>query len=200
MMIAARSPGNRSASSSARASGAAISLKSEYVSRVLSLSRSDSIRQVSFGQRSSASRSAAPRHVYWSRFSIQISFHHRGSESLKEGNEASSPRGLPAVRRHKPAMLISFSRCLACRVVNRASQPRLNSRRQGPEIRHPLQFVVRQLHVKMILQSSQQIERLQAVNTQGLEEVVIRRELLARHLEVPRRQAQNFIQRLSGRV
>src|SRR6476619_6735237 len=77
MMIAARSPALKSESSKARASGIAISLKSEYVSRVFSLSRSDSIRQVSFGHRSSASRSAAPRHVYWSRFNMNTLFHHR---------------------------------------------------------------------------------------------------------------------------
>src|SRR5712692_9015449 len=77
MMMAPRSPDLNSASSNARARGIAISLKSEYVRRVFSLSRSDSIRQVSFGQRSSASRSAAPRQVYWSRFSINNLFHHR---------------------------------------------------------------------------------------------------------------------------
>src|SRR5882762_3370923 len=84
-MIAARSPGLNSASSNARARGIAISLKSEYVSRVFSLSRSDSIRQVSFGQRSSASRSAAPRQVYWSRLSIKDLFHHSDAEARSKG-------------------------------------------------------------------------------------------------------------------
>src|SRR5216683_4966259 len=84
MMIAARSPGLISASSRARASGIVISLKSEYVRRVFSLSRSDSIRQVSFGQRSSASRSAAPRQLYWSRLSIKDLFHHRGTAARRK--------------------------------------------------------------------------------------------------------------------
>src|SRR3954466_11203087 len=87
MMSAARSPALKSESSKARASGMAISLKSEYVRRVFSLSRSDSIRQVSFGQRSSASRNAAPRHVYWSRFNMNTLFHHRNTSEAKLGTE-----------------------------------------------------------------------------------------------------------------
>src|ERR1700740_3175986 len=46
----------------------------------------------------------------------------------------------------------------------------------------------------MILQSREQIERLQAVDVQGLEEVLVRLQLLARYLEVLRGQIQNFIQ------
>src|SRR6266576_2810749 len=77
MTIAARSPECNSASSRARARGSASSLKSEKVSLVRSRSRSDSIRQVSSPQRSSASRNAAPRELYWSRLSTQGIFDFR---------------------------------------------------------------------------------------------------------------------------
>src|ERR1022692_1883344 len=75
MIIAERSPALNSESSRARANGRATSLKSEYVSRVFSRSRSASIRQISLGQRSSASRKAPPRQLYWSRLSIKNLFH-----------------------------------------------------------------------------------------------------------------------------
>src|ERR1700680_2951219 len=70
MIMAPRPPGPNSASSSARATGSAISLKSEYVSRVFSLSRSDSIRQSSFGHFCSASRRADPKQPYRSKSSM----------------------------------------------------------------------------------------------------------------------------------
>src|SRR5271155_3615307 len=84
MMMAARSAGLNSASCSARARGRADSLKSEYVSRVFSRLRSDSIRQTSFGQRLSASRKAAPRQLYWSRLSMKDLFHHRDTEARRK--------------------------------------------------------------------------------------------------------------------
>src|ERR1700728_832174 len=75
-------------------------------------------------------------------------------------------------------------------------QSRLNFSRQRAEVRHSLQFVIRKLHVKMILQLGQEIERLQAVDPQRLEEIVIGSELLPRHLEMRRGKTQYFIQRL----
>ena len=75
-------------------------------------------------------------------------------------------------------------------------QSRLNFSRQRAEVRHSLQFVIRKLHVKMILQFGQEIERLQAVDPQRLEEIVVRSELLPRHLEMRRGKTQYFIQRL----
>src|SRR5438270_6127869 len=50
--------------------------------------------------------------------------------------------------------------------------------------------------MEMIFQPRQQIERLQAVDAESLEEVIVRRKLLARHLEVRGREAKNLVQRL----
>src|SRR5580698_4896309 len=45
----------------------------------------------------------------------------------------------------------------------------------------------------MILQLGQEIQRLQAVDPQRLEKVVVRTQLLPRHLEVRRRKTKDFI-------
>ena len=47
--------------------------------------------------------------------------------------------------------------------------------------------------MEVIFQAGQQIERLQAVNPERLEKVVVGSEFFARHLEVARREIQNFI-------
>ena len=73
-------------------------------------------------------------------------------------------------------------------------QPRLNSLRQCAEVRHALQFVIRQLDAEVMLEPREQVERLQAVNAESLEKVVIRRELFPRHLEVGRGKTENFVE------
>jgi hypothetical protein len=73
------------------------------------------------------------------------------------------------------------------------SQPSLDPVGQRSEIRHALEFVVRQLDAKMIFQPRQQIERLQAVDAERLKEVVIRGEPLSRHFEVSRCKVQYLI-------
>ncbi len=47
-----------------------------------------------------------------------------------------------------------------------------------------------------MLEARQQIERLQAVDAQRLEKVVVGRELLPRHLEMRGRKIQNFVERV----
>src|SRR5581483_9165133 len=74
----------------------------------------------------------------------------------------------------------------------------LNLARQGAEVAYALQFIIRQLNMKMIFQLGQQIQRLQAVDAEGLEEIVVGRESFARHLEVGRGQAEYFVKRLFG--
>ena len=64
---------------------------------------------------------------------------------------------------------------------------RLNPIRERPEIRHALQFIVRQLDAEVMLQSRQQIKRLQAVDSQRLEKVVVGRKLLPWDLKMGRR-------------
>ena len=44
----------------------------------------------------------------------------------------------------------------------------------------------------MLLKARKQIERLQAVNAERLEKIVVRRELFARHFEVRRGKTQNL--------
>src|SRR5579864_1812269 len=50
----------------------------------------------------------------------------------------------------------------------------------------------------MILQLGQQIEGLQAIDSQRFKEVLIGGKLLARHFEVSRGQAQDFVERFIG--
>src|SRR5512146_3036338 len=78
------------------------------------------------------------------------------------------------------------------------SESGLDTLGQRPEIAHPLQLVVRQLHLKMVLQAGEQFQSLQAVNAQLLEEVVVGRQLFPRHFEVSGRQDQNFVESLLG--
>src|ERR1700741_5672774 len=74
------------------------------------------------------------------------------------------------------------------------SQPRLNPFCQGTEVGNTLQFVIRQLHMEVVLEPSQQIERLQAIDTQRLEKVVVWTKLFAGDLEVLGRQIQNLVE------
>src|SRR5262244_1084107 len=73
-------------------------------------------------------------------------------------------------------------------------QSGLNALRQRAEIGDALQFVVWQLDMEMVFQSSQKIERLQAIYTQSLKEVVIGRESFARNLEVRRGEVKNLVE------
>ena len=66
--------------------------------------------------------------------------------------------------------------------------------RQSPEIRDTLHFVIRQFYVEVLLQASEQTERLQAVDAKFFEEVIIRRQALPRDFELRGGQFQNFIQ------
>src|ERR1700733_4069484 len=87
-----------------------------------------------------------------------------------------------------------FSLCLSDSVVRAALKSRLNSLRQRPKIRHSLQFIIRQFNAEMLLDARKQIERLQTINAKRLEKIVVRRKLLARHLEVRSRETQYLIQ------
>ena len=52
--------------------------------------------------------------------------------------------------------------------------------------------------MKMMLQPRQQVERLQAVDAESLEKIVVGRQLLARNFEVRGRKIQDFVQCLSA--
>ncbi len=77
-------------------------------------------------------------------------------------------------------------------------KPCLNLPCQRAEIRDALQFVIWELNVEVIFQPREQVERLQAVDAQRLEEVIIGSELRPRHFEVCRCKVQNFVKCLIG--
>ena len=75
-------------------------------------------------------------------------------------------------------------------------QSRLNLSSQSAKVGHALQFVIRKLYPEVIFQFREQVERLQAVDTEHLEEVFVRREFLARHFEVRRGKREYLVERL----
>jgi hypothetical protein len=75
-------------------------------------------------------------------------------------------------------------------------QSRLDFPGQRAEIGNSLQFVIRELDAKMVFQFRQQVERLQAVDTERFEEIVVGRKLFARHFEVGGGEVQDFVERL----
>ena len=77
-----------------------------------------------------------------------------------------------------------------------ASQPGLDPAGQGSEVGHSLQFVVGKLDVEMMLEPGKQIERLQAVDPERLEEIIVGSQFLARHFELRRRQVEDLVQSL----
>jgi hypothetical protein len=72
----------------------------------------------------------------------------------------------------------------------------LNTLSQGTEIGHALEFVVRELDAEMVLEPRQQVERLQAVDAECLEKIIVGSKLLARHLEVGGRETDYFVESL----
>src|SRR5580700_1145147 len=79
------------------------------------------------------------------------------------------------------------------------SQPGLDAARQRAKVRDTLQFVIRQLDVEMVFQLGQEIERLQAVDVQRFEKIIVGRELLARHFEVRGGEREYLVERLVRR-
>src|ERR1700722_7245909 len=202
MMMAARSPASKSASSSARVRGSAISLKSEYVSRTFSRSRSASIRHTWLAKRSKASRRAAPRHVYCRRSSINRLFHHRGAgvrikpclsvhylhTRMARSQMVTHIRSGAGSSETSPEILF-LSSCL-------------NLPRERAKVGDALQFVVWQFDMEMMLQPGEQFERLQTVNAERLEEIVVGIQFLPGYFEMDGRQVKDFVERLisSGHI
>lgn len=76
------------------------------------------------------------------------------------------------------------------------SQAGLNAGSESAKVADALHFVVRQFDAEMIFQAAEHFECLQAVNTQLLEKVVVRGERAGRHVEVFRRQVEDFLRGL----
>jgi len=68
----------------------------------------------------------------------------------------------------------------------------LNPLGQRAEIRDALQFVVGQFDMKMIFDPRQKVERLEAVNSERLEKIIVSGKLCPWHREMLRRQSQNL--------
>src|SRR5262249_26840650 len=81
-----------------------------------------------------------------------------------------------------------------------ALQAGLDARSQCTEIADTLHFVVRQLDAEMGLKARKHFERLQAVDPQLLEELVLRRKGTGRHFEVRGSELQDFGGRLFERA
>src|SRR5438552_11042197 len=79
-------------------------------------------------------------------------------------------------------------------LCSESSQSRLNLLCQRPEIRHPLQFVIRQLDSEVMLEPRQQIECLQTVDSERLKKVVVGRELFPRHFKMQSRKIQDLFE------
>src|SRR5713226_4659325 len=90
----------------------------------------------------------------------------------------------------------AFSLLLASLCLGGQSQAGLDAASQGAEVADALQLVVRQLDAEVVFEARQQVERLEAVNAELLEEIIVRGELFPRHLEMLRRQIEDFVGRL----
>jgi hypothetical protein len=75
-------------------------------------------------------------------------------------------------------------------------QPCLDSLRQRAEIGDALQLIIGQLNVEVLLEAREQAQGLKAVDAEFLEEVVVGREALARHLELRGSEVEDLVGRL----
>src|SRR5271154_430697 len=75
---------------------------------------------------------------------------------------------------------VEWGICRGCALASNSSdplKPRLDFARQGAKVADTLQFIVRQLDMKMTFQFGKQVERLQAVNAKCLEKIAIGRKV-----------------------
>jgi hypothetical protein len=72
-------------------------------------------------------------------------------------------------------------------------EPCLDSSGESVEVADALDFVIGELDAEMIFDSREEFERLQAVNSELLVEIVARFESGARNFEMCRRKIQNFL-------
>jgi hypothetical protein len=72
-------------------------------------------------------------------------------------------------------------------------QARLDARRKCSEIADALHFVVGQLDAEMMFQPREHFQRLQAINSEFLEEIIGRRKRFARYFEMFGGEVQDFV-------
>jgi len=81
----------------------------------------------------------------------------------------------------------------SCRIF---SQPRLYAAGKGPEVGDSLQFVVGKFDIEVMFKPGKQIQRLQAINPESFEEVVVGSQLFTRNLELGRGKVKYLVERL----
>src|SRR5579884_1271447 len=75
-----------------------------------------------------------------------------------------------------------------------ASQPGLNAAGERAEIGYPLQLIIWQFNIKVILEAGEEFESLQAVDAELLKKIIVRRQFLPRDFEVGGGEGQDFIE------
>ena len=101
------------------------------------------------------------------------------------------------LRRHEHGIDIFMSLPLSVSpCICGKSESCLDARGEGAEVTDSLDLVIRQLDVEVVFEAREQFKRLQAVDPELLVEIVAGLEAGARHLEVRRRQIQDFVGRL----
>src|ERR1700693_4169268 len=81
----------------------------------------------------------------------------------------------------------------SCRIF---SQPRLYAAGKGPEVGDSLELVVGQFDVEVMLKPGKQIHRLQAIDPESFDKVVVGGQLFARNLELGRGKVKYLVERL----
>jgi hypothetical protein len=80
------------------------------------------------------------------------------------------------------------------------SKPCLDARGEGVEVADPLHLIIGEFDAEMIFKPCEEFERLQAVNSKFLVEIVIRLKSGARNFEMACRKVQNFLGCLFDRL
>jgi len=73
------------------------------------------------------------------------------------------------------------------------SESRLNPFCKGSEITNALHFIIGEFDFEMVFEPRQHLQGLQGINAQFFEEIIIGRQLLARGLEMSRREVEDFV-------
>jgi hypothetical protein len=72
-------------------------------------------------------------------------------------------------------------------------QARLNARRESAKIAHALHFIVGKLDAEMMFEPGEHFERLQTVDSEFFEKIVVWRERFARNIEMLCSEIQHFV-------
>src|ERR1017187_3849328 len=131
---------------------------------------------------------------------VSLAFSRLRSASIRQtssGQRSSAARKAAPRESNCRRSSIRNSNCPKCaRLSFCNSQPGLDALGECAEVADALKFVVGQLDMKMLFETGEQIERLQTVDPERFEEIVIRGQLLARDTEVRGGELQHFAERV----